>query len=96
MPHWQLKHRNGELYPSLITYMLLNDAQSLPHLGWERSFDWTIYLDKKVLSDAYKLIIVGNSYIQGAIAYHVRKDHLYVDLLESAPENRWRTLNGIF
>jgi len=89
MPQWQLKHRNGESYPSEVVSMELDDACAIQKLGWEKNFDWRKYFKSEERSNAHKLLVIGNDdYIQGAIAYQVAEDHVYVDLLESAPTNR--------
>jgi hypothetical protein len=88
MPQWQLKHRDGELYPSEVISMEMSDARSLGQLGWERNLDWKKYFQPDEQSTAYKLLVIENSFIQGAIAYRDREDYVYVDLLESSPTNR--------
>ncbi|WP_410770152.1 hypothetical protein [Fontibacillus sp. BL9] len=97
MPQWQLKHKSGEFYPSEVIHMNLSDAQSLHQAGWEENFDWTRYLRSNESSTPYKLLVIGNNnYIQGAIAYHVREHCVFVDLLESAPLNRYKTKDRDF
>ena len=89
MPCWQLKHRSGEFYSSNVVAMTLKDSNTLSKLGWEKGFDWRKYFNKNEESDAYKLVIVGQNAIQGAIAHKDAEDHVYIDLLESSPANRY-------
>lgn len=96
MPQWQLKHKNGELYPSEVVSMQMADARSLQQLGWENEFSWKKYFQPDEYSNAYKLLVIGNSFLQGAIAYRDELDHVYVDLLESSPMNRYRNKDREF
>lgn len=89
MPQWQLLHRSDELYPSEVISLEMADARALKQLGWDKAFDWEEYFKPSSLSDAYKLLVLGNNFIQGAIAYHEAEDHVFVDLLESSPMNRY-------
>ncbi|MET3846512.1 hypothetical protein ABIE48_000445 [Paenibacillus sp. OAE614] len=89
MPQWQLLHRSNELFPAEIIRMEMADARALKRLGWEQNFDWGVYFRPNEKSDAYKLLAVGNNFIEGAIAYHIDEDSVFVDLLESAPSNRF-------
>lgn len=54
--------------------------------GWV--FDWSKEL-KEPARDIYKLTIVGNpSIIQGLLSIEVKKDHVFMHLVESAPFNK--------
>jgi len=88
MPHWKLKHKSGEIYPAKIEVLKLNEAKALKDHGWEQPFDWSLYIGLQSTTP-YKLLIVGNNIIQGAVAYQIKDDHLFIDLLESAPFNRY-------
>ncbi|RRJ62216.1 hypothetical protein EHV15_04070 [Paenibacillus oralis] len=98
MSQWHLKHSNGELYPSQILQMNIVDTKSLHKAGWENTFDWTRYLGPNEVSMPYKLLVIGNSVIQGAIAYYedALERRIFVDLLESAPTNRHKNQNREF
>lgn len=61
--------------------MTMNDAISLKELGWEQTFDWSIYINSINPVTPYKLLVVGNNYIQGAIAYQMKDNYVFVDLL---------------
>lgn len=89
MPNWHLKHRSGELYPAKFEALKMNEARSLKDLGWEQTFDWSLYIGPNNPATPYKLLVVGDNYIQGAIAYQIKNDHVFVDLLENAPLNRY-------
>ncbi|MFN8300346.1 MAG: hypothetical protein U0T75_14695 [Chitinophagales bacterium] len=54
--------------------------------GW--AFNWKAELDDNT-KEVYKLTIVHNpSIIQGLLSLTIESDHIYMDLLESAPFNR--------
>ncbi|MDO3408374.1 hypothetical protein QWJ34_01185 [Saccharibacillus sp. CPCC 101409] len=89
MPSWHLKNSNGIFYPAAIHSLSLPYARSLKQMDWEQGFDWSIYTSSKSASNPYKLLAVGNAYIQGAIAYRDAEYYVFVDLLESAPANRY-------
>ena len=56
--------------------------------GW--SFNWKSELEDNT-KEVYKLTITNNpNIIQGLLSFTVQPDHLYMDLLESAPFNRGR------
>lgn len=96
MPQWQLKHRSGEVFPANFKIMDITDARSLPQLGWEKTFDWSKYIGPNNPATPYKLLVVGDNYIQGAIAYQIREDSVFVELLESGPANRYMDPNREF
>ncbi|MGG4219384.1 hypothetical protein ABEW32_14280 [Paenibacillus jamilae] len=89
MPAWQLKHIKGEMFASEVTPMNVDESKNLHRLGWEQGFHWERYLEEEGESSAYKLSIIGDRSLQGAIAYRVAEDHVYIDLLESSPHNRF-------
>lgn len=88
MPQWHLKDQNNHFHQANISLMKPKDTKNLHKLGWEAEFDWSIYCQRNSEYDAYKLLSVQSSYIQGAIAYRDNHDHVYIDLLENAPQNR--------
>ncbi|OMF12101.1 hypothetical protein BK131_19025 [Paenibacillus amylolyticus] len=96
MPQWQLKHRSGELYPAKFEVLKVNEARALKNQGWEQAFDWSLYIGSQHPATPYKLLVVGNNNIQGAIAYQIKDDHIFVDLLENAPFNRYNHPNREF
>jgi len=54
--------------------------------GW--SFNWKSELDNSA-KEVYKLSIANNpNILQGALSLTIEPDHIYMDLLESAPFNR--------
>src|ERR1700730_11939278 len=53
--------------------------------GW--NFNWRQEFDNDV-REVYKLTIINNpSIIQGLLSFTVKSDHIYMDLVESAPFN---------
>lgn len=65
MAQWQLKHKGGEVYPSEVIAMEMLDARSLRQLGQENNFYWSQYFQPEEPFQAYKLLVIGNSFIQG-------------------------------
>ncbi len=56
--------------------------------GW--NFNWRTELNDNT-KEVYKLTIAGNpNIIQGLISFTINEDHVYMDLLESAPFNLGR------
>lgn len=54
--------------------------------GW--AFNWKSELDDNT-KEVYKLTVVNNpNIIQWVISFTIQSDHIYMDLLESAPFNR--------
>lgn len=96
MPDWHLKDRMNHLYLANVLLMTHSDTEMLHQLGWEAEFDWSMYCHSDSEYNAYKLFSVYSSYIQGAIAYRDNNDHVYIDLLESAPQNRYHFKNRFF
>ena len=57
--------------------------------GW--NFNWRVEY-KNVITEQYKLTIVNNpSIIQGLLSITIENDHVFMDLLESAPFNIGQT-----
>jgi hypothetical protein len=80
---------SGDSFQTEVSTFTQKDLkQSTKKNGWQ--FNW-----KKELSDnsreVYKLTIVNNpNIIQGLISFTIKSDHIYVDLIESAPFNLGR------
>ncbi|MDR3261014.1 MAG: hypothetical protein LBT78_04180 [Tannerella sp.] len=76
----------GDSFPTEVSRLTLKDLKSVTKKkGW--LFDWKIELaDNR--RDVYKLTIVNNSdVIQGLLSLSKEVDHIYMNLLESAPFN---------
>jgi hypothetical protein len=81
--------RNTVSGDSFQTEVLRLTVADLKHLtkknGWH--FNWKAELGNHT-KEVYKLTIVGNpGIIQGLISFTINTDHIYMDLLESAPFN---------
>ncbi len=81
--------RNTVSGDSFQTEVLRLTIADLKHLtkknGWH--FNWKAELGNQT-KEVYKLTIVGNpGIIQGLISFTINTDHIYMDLLESAPFN---------
>lgn len=78
--------QTGDNFPTEIS--LLNSAEIkniTKKNGW--NFNWKAEF-KKPERDIYKLTIVGNpKIIQGLVSLEVKKDHVYMHLIESAKFN---------
>jgi hypothetical protein len=78
---------SGDSFPTEVSLVRLADLKSVTKKnGW--SFTW-----KKELSDnrkeVYKLTIINNpDVIQGLLSMTIESDHVFMDLVESAPFNR--------
>ncbi|QHW33882.1 hypothetical protein GZH47_25865 [Paenibacillus rhizovicinus] len=81
-----LHNASLESYPVHFAAMNPHEIQEQLN-GRDKAFDWTIYYNyPQVL--VFKMMIIGNDAIQGAIALENKEDHVYVHLIESAPHNR--------
>jgi hypothetical protein len=77
---------SGDSFQTEIMTLKKSDLKSiLKKNGW--NFDWkTEFNDLK--KEVYKLTIVNNpNIIQGLLSITIESDHIYMDLLESAPFN---------
>jgi len=77
---------SGDSFQTEISILTKNDLKTvLKKNGW--NFNWrTDYNDLK--KEVYKLTIVNNpNIIQGLISIKVENDHIFINLLESAPFN---------
>jgi hypothetical protein len=86
---WKLIHRSGEEYLADFHELEPSDLPKLKKsLGWTRGFDWKKYLADENPFIAYKLVVRGNTAIQGLVALAVLDGYVELDLVEKAPQNR--------
>ena len=80
----------GDSFSTDITLINLLDLKSVTKKNnWQ--FDWKLEF-KQPTRDVYKLTIVNNqSVIQGLVSLEIKSDHVYMNLVESAPFNKGRT-----
>jgi hypothetical protein len=76
----------GDSFQTEVSILTVKDLIQVSRKnGWK--FNWK----QELLSDSkevYKLTIVNNSHVvQGLISFTIKADHVYVDLIESAPFN---------
>jgi hypothetical protein len=78
---------SGDSFPTEVSRFTKTDLKQVTKKnGW--SFNWEVELDDNT-KEVYKLTISNNpNVIQGIISLTVEPDHVYMDLLESAPFNR--------
>ncbi|SED10304.1 hypothetical protein [Paenibacillus sp. GP183] len=79
--------KSHELYPVSFLSLQPYDVKQQIH-NWDEAFDWTVYFGQPGV-EVYKMLITGNDVIQGAIALERKEDHVYIHLIESAPNNRY-------
>jgi hypothetical protein len=77
---------SGDSFQTEISRFTYADCkQVLKKNGWD--FDWKTELDSEI-NEVYKLTIVGNpNVIQGLLSIRRESDHVFMNLLESAPFN---------
>ena len=80
---------SGDSFQTEISTFTTKDLkQSTKKNGW--NFNWKQELTNNN-RDVYKLTIVNNpDIIQGLISFTIKNDHIYMDLIESAPFNLGR------
>ncbi len=80
---------SGDSFATEVSRFTKADVkQCLRKNGW--NFDWKQELENNV-REVYKLTIYNNpTIIQGLLSFSVKADHIYMDLLESAPFNLGR------
>jgi predicted dithiol-disulfide oxidoreductase (DUF899 family) len=80
---------SGDSFPTDVSRVTKADLRQITKKnGW--SFNWKSELEDNT-KEVYKLTITNNpNIIQGLLSFTVQPDHLYMDLLESAPFNRGR------
>lgn len=78
---------SGDSFPTEVSRLTKADLKQVTKKNkW--SFNWKTELDDNT-REVYKLTITNNpSIIQGLLSFTVQLDHIYMDLLESAPFNR--------
>ncbi len=79
----------GDSFPTEVSRMTKTDLKQVTKKnGW--TFNWKSELDDN-RREVYKLTISNNpNIIQGILSLTIEPDHIYMDLLESAPFNRGR------
>ena len=77
---------SGDSFATEISSLIKNDLKHVIKTnGW--NFNWKQELNNNT-KEVYKLTITNNpNIIQGLVSFTVKPDHLYMDLLESAPFN---------
>lgn len=80
---------SADSFPTEVIRLTKTDVKQVTKkIGW--SFNWKKELDDNT-KEVYKLTIINNpSIIQGLLSFTLQPDHIYMDLLESAPFNRVR------
>jgi hypothetical protein len=78
---------SGDSFNTDVIRLTKADLKSITgNNGW--SFNWKTEFDDNT-KEVYKLTIVNNSNIvQGLLSITIQSDHVYMNLLESAPFNR--------
>lgn len=73
-------------FPTEVTRLTKTDLKSVTKkIGW--NFNWRAELSNEIL-EVYKLTITNNpTIIQGIISVSLESDHVFMNLLESAPFN---------
>jgi len=80
---------SGDSFPTEVSRLIKTDLKQVTKKnGW--AFNWKTELDDNT-KEVYKLTISNNpNIIQGLLSLTIENDHVYMDLLESAPFNRGR------
>jgi hypothetical protein len=80
---------SGDSFPTDVSRLVKTDLKQVTKKnGW--AFNWKTELDDNT-KEVYKLTISNNpNIIQGLLSLTIEPDHVYMDLLESAPFNRGR------
>jgi hypothetical protein len=80
---------SGDSFPTEISNLTRHDVKKITKKnGW--LFNWKEELENNT-REVYKLCIVNNpEIIQGLLSFTVKTDHIYMNLLESAPFNLGR------
>ena len=78
--------QSGDSFQTEVSLVSKADLKNISKKnGWR--FDWTFEL-KEPSREVYKLSVVNNSgIIQGLISLEVKRDHVFMHLIESAPFN---------
>jgi hypothetical protein len=77
---------SGDSFPTEVSILTKSDLKNITKKsGW--NFNWKAEFNNEK-TEQYKLTIVNNpTVIQGLISITVENDHIFMDLLESAPFN---------
>jgi hypothetical protein len=77
---------SGDSFPTEVSRLTKSDLKLVTKKnGW--NFNWKKEFDNNT-HEVYKLTITNNpTIIQGLLSFEIKKDHIYMDLLESAPFN---------
>lgn len=77
---------SGDSFATEVSYLAKADLKQVTKKnGW--NFNWKQEHDNNT-REVYKLTIVNNpNIIQGIVSFTIKADHLYMDLVESAPFN---------
>jgi hypothetical protein len=77
---------SGDSFQTEVSRMTTNDLKNVTkEKGW--NFDWKFEF-KNLQKEVYKLTILNNtSILQGLLSITIEQDHIYMNLLESAPFN---------
>ena len=80
---------SGDSFPTEVSRLTKKDLNQVTKKnGW--AFNWKTELDDNK-KEIYKLTISNNpNIVQGLLSFTIELDHIYMDLLESAPFNRGR------
>jgi hypothetical protein len=80
---------SGDSFPTDVSRLIKPDLKQIwKKNGW--SFNWKSEFEDNA-REVYKLTIANNpNIIQGLLSFTIQPDHIYMDLLESAPFNRGR------
>lgn len=77
---------SGDSFQTEVTLITKSDLKEInKNNGW--NFDWQLEFND-IKKEVYKLTIQNNAHIiQGLLSISIEADHIYMDLLESAPFN---------
>jgi hypothetical protein len=80
---------SGDSFSTEVSRLTKSDLKQVTKVnGW--SFNWKQEFDNNV-REVYKLTITNNpTIIQGLLSFTIKPDHIYMDLVESAPFNLGR------
>ena len=80
---------SGDSFATEVSQLIKADLKQVTKKkGW--NFNWKQELDNN-LREVYKLTITNNpTIIQGLLSFSVKPDHIYMELVESAPFNLGR------
>ena len=80
---------SGDSFPTDVSRLTKADLKQVTKIiGW--NFNWRDELNNNA-REAYKLTITNNpNIVQGLLSFTIKEDHLYMNLIESAPFNLGR------